>query len=209
MRDDSTTGTTRWVRRAAGVVLTAVGVCGAGLTHGSSGPSSSAPVIAGEVPRVWTQAAKAPAPTVAGNTAEEVVRTLYARVTFDAGKNVDWQQVKALFIPEAVIVLRTSRTAMSVLSLDGFVGDFVNFIKQAKLEEQAFEETIVSIKTQEHGDIARSIVHYAARIPSNGRPAQDGIDIFVLMKRDGAWRIVSIVNEVVRPGVPVPEELRK
>jgi hypothetical protein len=154
--------------------------------------------------------AAAPAGQAApAGSAEDVVRTLYKMVSFDAGKKVDWEQVKALFIPEAVIVLRASRTSMNVLNRNTFVDDFVRFIGDAKLEDQAFEETIVAIKTQETGDVARSTVHYAARIPSRDRPAQHGIDVFLLMKADGRWRIVSIVNEIVRPGVDVPEEIRK
>ncbi len=170
----------------------AAGVPGGGsrVSQGPPAPSPQAPV----------------APAIG---AEDVVKALYRRVSFEAGKNVDWEQVKAMFIPEAVIVLRTSRTAMTVFDRDGFVRDFVRFITEAKLEDRAFEETILAIKTQETGEVARATVHYAARIPSDGRPAQQGIDVFLLMKKDGAWRIVSIVNEIVRPGVPVPEELRK
>jgi CubicO group peptidase (beta-lactamase class C family) len=141
--------------------------------------------------------------------AEDVVRALYRRVSFEAGRNVDWEQVKALFVPEAVIVLRTSRTAMTVFDRDGFVKDFLRFIADAKLEDRAFEETILAIRTEETGEVARATVRYAARIPSDGRPAQEGVDVFLLMKRDGSWRIVSIVNEIVRPGVPVPDEVRR
>ncbi len=137
------------------------------------------------------------------------MKALYRRVSFETGKSVDWDEVKAMFIPEANIVLRTSRTAMTVFDRDGFVRDFVRFIAEAKLEERAFEETILAIDTRETGDVARSTVHYAARIPSDSRPPQQGIDVFLLMKKDGAWKIVSIVNEIVRPGVPVPPEVRK
>ncbi|RPJ78027.1 MAG: hypothetical protein EHM13_15185, partial [Acidobacteria bacterium] len=146
---------------------------------------------------------------LAAGGAEEVVRSLYRRVSFQAGKNVDWNQVKELFIPEAVIVLRTSRSAMTVFDREGFVRDFVRFITEAKLEDRAFEETILAIKTEETGDVARATVHYSSRIPSESRPPQEGIDVFGLMKKDGAWRIVSIVNEVVQPGVTVPVEVRK
>jgi hypothetical protein len=65
------------------------------------------------------------------------------------------------------------------------------------------------MKTVETGDVARSAVHYTARIPSRERPPQHGIDVLLLMKTDGRWRIVSIVNEIVRPGVEVPEEIRQ
>jgi len=147
--------------------------------------------------------------TAAPGGAEEVVRSLYRRVSFQAGRDVDWNQVKEMFVPGAVIVLRTSRTAMTVFDRDGFVADFTRFIKDAKLEARAFEETVLAIKTEETGDIARATVHYSARIPSESRPAQEGIDYFLLIKKEGTWRIVSIVNETVRPGVLLPEELRK
>jgi hypothetical protein len=137
------------------------------------------------------------------------LRARRSTVTFGAGNNVDWEQVKALFIPEDVIVLRASRTSMNVLNGNTFVDDFVRFIRDAKLEDQAFKETIVAIKTQETGDVARSPVHYTAHLPSRDRPAQHGVDVFLLIETDGRWRIVSIVNEIVRPGVEVPDEIRK
>ncbi len=191
------------VRIAAVAVLTLL-VCAAGIEAVAAGvPDCDSRV---------SQGRPAPPPQVPvgpATGAEDVVKTLYRRVSFEAGKNVDWVPVKAMFIPEAVIVLRTSRTAMTVFDRDGFVRDFVRFIAEAKLDDRAFEETILAIKTQETGEVARATVHYAARIPSLDRPAQQGIDVFLLMKKDGAWRIVSIVNEIVRPGVPVPDELRK
>jgi len=174
---------------------------------GTEGVAARAPGCECRVSQGLPVSSQAPAPAATG--AEDVVKALYRRVSFEAGKNVDWDEVKAMFIPEAVIVLRTSRTAMTVFDRDGFVRDFVRFITESKLEDRAFEETILAIKTQETGEVARSTVHYAARIPSAGRPPQQGIDVFLLMKKDGAWRIVSIVNEIVRPGVPVPDELRR
>lgn len=160
----------------------------------------------------WTAldgAASPQAPASEPASPEAVVTSLYQSVTFQAGKTVDWEKVKSLFIPQAVIVLRSSPTEMSVFSRDGFVADFVGFIKQAKLEDRGFEEKILAAKTMVSGDIARALVHYAAHVPGSSRPPQEGIDAFSLMKRDGSWRIVSVVNEVIRPGVPVPEELRK
>ena len=36
-----------------------------------------------------------------------------------------------------------------------------------------------------------------------------GVDIFQLLKVDNDWKIVSLTNEVIRPGVPIPDELIK
>ena len=194
----------------AGVTLLVVALsCGSAVAAEARADGRTLP---GAPARVAASSPQTPAQamvTPPAGTAEQVVRDLYRRVTFDAGRNVDWEQVKALFIPEAVVVLRTSRTSMSVFNRDAFVADFVRFITQAKLEDRAFEETIVAMKTEETGDVARATVHYTARIPSADRPAQHGIDVFLLMKTPAGWRIVSIVNEIVREGVAVPDELRE
>ena len=61
------------------------------------------------------------------STAEETVRHLYDIISSEAGRVPDWEPVRALFLPEALIILRSSREAMSVLTLDGFIQDFDEF----------------------------------------------------------------------------------
>jgi hypothetical protein len=51
-------------------------------------------------------------------------------------------------------------------------------------------------------------VLYEASIPGWGRPPQQGIDSFQLIKKDGRWWIASITNDVPNPDHPVPEALR-
>jgi hypothetical protein len=142
-------------------------------------------------------------------TAQAVVDELYDLVTFDAGTTPDWDQVRALFIDEAVIVLRTSRTATSVFSVDGFVGDFVAFIERANVEESGFAETIVKTKAMVFGDIAHVLVLYEALIPGSGRDPQQGVDSFQLIYKNERWWIASIVNEIPMADRPVPAELRE
>ena len=59
-------------------------------------------------------------------TAEGVVRELYDLVTFEAGTTPDWDRVRSTFLDEAVVVLRTSREATTVFTVDGFVQDFAH-----------------------------------------------------------------------------------
>jgi hypothetical protein len=44
-------------------------------------------------------------------------------------------------------------------------------------------------------------------LPNSPKPPQRGIDSFQLLKKEGGWWIVLIINEIPRPGVPIPEEL--
>jgi len=143
------------------------------------------------------------------NTAEEVVTELYKLVSFNAGNTPDWEKVKDLFIEDAVIVLRTSRTEHKIFSREGFIDDFKNFISTSKVDETGFLEKIINIKTVTFGNIAHSMVVYEASIPQRKRPPQKGVDSFQLVKKNDKWLIVSIVNEIPKPGKPIPDKILK
>ncbi len=138
-----------------------------------------------------------------------VVTELYRLVTFDAGTTPDWDRVRALFLDEAVIVLRTSREATTVFSVDGFVDDFVAFAGREDVQASGFVERIVRRKSTVFGDIAHVLVLYEAEISGTERPPQQGVDSFELIRRDGRWSIAAVLNEIPTPERPVPPELRE
>lgn len=139
--------------------------------------------------------------------AEGTVRDLYRLVSFEPGADVDWDAVRALFLPQAVIELRTSWEATSVFTLDGFVQDFVDFIAKPGVKESGFTETIVRLKPMVFGDIAHVLVLYEAHITGSERPPQKGVDSFQLVRKDGRWWIASVVNELPTQDRPLPAEL--
>ncbi len=138
-------------------------------------------------------------------TPEEIITRIYELVTFEAGTTPDWDIVGSLFLPEAVIVLRTSRESTSVFTVDGFIDDFINFIEQGGVEKSGFKEDILQMKPIVFGDMASIWVLYEASIPGSQRPPQQGIDFFSLIKKEGRWFIVSITNEIPTPERLVPE----
>jgi hypothetical protein len=142
-------------------------------------------------------------------TAEAVVRELYDLVTFEAGTTPDWDRVRSLFLDEAVIVLRTTRTANEVMSLDGFIGDWLEFIERAKVTETGFAEKIIRTLPLEFKDIAHVLVLYEAHIPGSPRPPQQGVDSFSLVRRNGAWKIAAVLNDIPDPQHPVPALLEQ
>ncbi|MDB4582226.1 nuclear transport factor 2 family protein [Draconibacterium sp.] len=140
------------------------------------------------------------------DTPERVVDELYDLVTFKSGTTPDWEKVKELFLDEAVIVLRTSRTENKIFNLDDFVGDFKRFIKESNITETGFSETILKKYGNVFGDIAWYMVLYEAKIPETERKNL-GVDHFSLVKTSGQWKIVSITNEIPTNERPVPIEL--
>lgn len=143
------------------------------------------------------------------NTPEGMVRALYDLVTFPAGTTPDWDEMRAMFLPESVIVLRTSRTANSVFTLEGFVQDWLHFIERDNVEETGFEERIVRMHSTQFGDIAHVWVLYEALVPGRGSRPQPGVDSIQLVRRDGSWLIAAITNEVPMRGWTIPEVLRE
>jgi hypothetical protein len=134
-----------------------------------------------------------------------VVHELYELVTFPAGAIPDWDHLRSMFLPESVVVLRTARDATSVFTLEGFVQDWIRFIEDSNVEETGFVERILRTHTTVYGDIAHIWVLYEAEIPGRERPPTQGLDSFQLVRRDGAWRIASVTNEIVLPDRPIPD----
>ena len=160
-----------------------------------------------------TQDAAAKAPL---QSAGDLVAGLYGLVSSTGGKLPAWDKVRDCFLKEAVIVLRTSRTATTTFSLEGFIKDFVDFYERPYKtaegtvlpKEKGFSEKVIRMKTWEYGDMAHILVLYEAQIIGITRPPQQGVDSWLLIRRDGRWFIAAATNEIVTPERPIPPELR-
>lgn len=140
---------------------------------------------------------------------ESVVRALYAAVSFDPGKPPDWQYVRNFFLPQAVFGVRKTQAAMDVLNVDEFIKWFEDDVKKFKMDERGFEETVEKLKMTIFGDIAQCYVVYKARFRTPpDLPGQVGLDSWALMKKDERWWVVSVINDIVTPQRPLPEDLR-
>jgi hypothetical protein len=146
----------------------------------------------------------------------DFVAGVYDLVSAKGGSPPDWNKVRACFLREAVVVLRTGRTATTVFSLEGFIKDFVDFyerpFKRADVtlvpKESGFTEKVLATKAWEYGDMAHVLVLYEAHITGAPIAPQQGVDSWLLVRRDGRWRIAAVTNEIVTPERPIPPELR-
>jgi len=136
-------------------------------------------------------------------TVEQFVRDVYDLVSWTDADTPDWEVVRDLFIPEAVIVLRYPPD-LQVMSVDGFLLDWLRF--ENRLEDTGvtgFREAVISTRVTEFGDIAHVHVVYESSIPESGRPARPGIDLWSLIRVDGEWKVVSVLNELPREDLPL------
>jgi hypothetical protein len=140
---------------------------------------------------------------------ESLVRGLYAAVSFEPGHLLDFDYVSKFFVPEVIFGVRRTRTSMAILDLEGFFDWWREDFEKHKMKERGFEETIEKIKVTVYGNIAHCFVVYKARLKTPAdTPGQLGLDSHSLMKKDGRWWVVSIMNDIITPQNPLPEELR-
>jgi len=142
------------------------------------------------------------------STPEAVVRALYDRVTWKPPQVPDWDSVRAVFHKEAVFSLRLGKGDIRVMNLDKFIQEWIDYAKLEPVVKNGFQEKIVRLKATEHGEIANVYVLYEAMIPGYMKAPEQGIDICHLVKTGGKWTIVSIVNDLVVKGKPLPPDLR-
>ena len=143
-----------------------------------------------------------------GRSVEQVVRDVYSMVSWTDGDTPDWEAVRHVFIPEAIVVLRYPE-GLRVMSVDGFLLDWLRF--QNQLAESGFTgslETVLSAEVVEFGDIAHVHVVYESSIPERDRPPRPGADFWSLIRQEDGWKVVSVVNELPRDDMPIPDSFR-
>ena len=181
------------VRKIAAKLALALTLLAAPLAVRAQAPPSSQP----------------PGVAPAYSTAEDVVNELYRLVSIEKGQETDWEQVRQLFLPQAVIVLRISKTETQVFDVQGWIDDFKTWDEKAKVKETGFSEKIITMKPRVFRDIANVFVLYEASITGSTHPPTRGVDSIELIKKDGRWWIAAITNDLINAENPVPAELKK
>jgi len=138
-------------------------------------------------------------------TPEDLIRDIYVSVSAADIESVDWQKVRSMFMDEAVVILRTSREKLTQFTTDGFIQDFKDFYQMPEVAASGFGEKILRMKAMIYNDIAFVATEYSAAIPGSSRPPSRGVDLWLLARKDGLWKITSVVNEVIPAGQELPD----
>lgn len=136
--------------------------------------------------------------------AVKMITQIYIEVSGESGDQIDWDRVRSFFIEEAVIVLRTSREGSTQFTVDEFIQDFKDFYKSDAVGDAGFKEEVLRLKSDVYYDIAYIPVVYQASILNSDRPPQKGIDFWLLIRKNKAWKVAAVTNEIIRPGEEIP-----
>lgn len=136
--------------------------------------------------------------------AESKIKQIYTEVSSDEEHEVDWDKVRSFFVKEAVIVLQTSREESTQFTLEEFIQDFKDFYESPAAKGSGFKEKVLKTKSHLYADMAFIGVVYEAQILNSDRPAQKGIDYWLLQKVEKSWKVVAVTNQVIPPGEEIP-----
>lgn len=136
---------------------------------------------------------------------EDLITELYKTVSVVGHNNANWDKVKSMFVDEAVVILRSSPTGTKQLTLEGYIKDFQDFYNYPAVKAKGFEEKILKMKTMVFKDMAFITTVYTAHIPGSPNKPQQGIDFWLLRKKENLWKIVAITNEIIPPGTSLPD----
>ena len=149
-------------------------------------------------------AAFAQTPSASAEEVSKMIRQIYEDVSSDGSALPDWDLIRSYFVDEAIVVLRTSREGNTQFTLEEFIQDFKDFYERPDLDDSGFREEVLQLKANVYHDIAFIAVIYEASILNSDRPPTKGIDFWLLANSEGTWKVVSVVNEIIRPGEALP-----
>ena len=139
-------------------------------------------------------------------TIDAIITAVYDVISGPAGERRDWERMRSLFIPEAVLMPsgqnpKTKEVGYRYWSLD-------EYIEKAgtSLEKDGFFEVEVARKVEQYGTIAHVFSTYESRRNQNEeKPFARGINSIQLLKGKDRWYVVSIFWMGETPDFPIPE----
>lgn len=134
-----------------------------------------------------------------------VVRQLYTLISGAADEARSWDEVRSLFFPDAILRSELTLPDGSHQSGTWTVDEFCEEAA-AEYAEKGFWEQEIAARVECFENIAQVWTTYESRVGSpDSEPVGRGINSVQLLRRDGEWRITSLVFQLERGTEGIPE----
>jgi hypothetical protein len=131
----------------------------------------------------------------------EIVRVFFGAFTSGADLPERMAELRALFLPEAVIV-RTGGGEPAIYDVDGFIAPRQALLSGGALGD--FQEFEIEGRTEVFGDIAQHFCSYGKSWVQDGLPTSGrGMKTLQLVRTGDGWRISAAAWDDERPGLEV------
>ena len=137
---------------------------------------------------------------------DAIIAAVYDVISGPAGEKRDWDRMRSLFIPEAVIMPSGQNPDTKEVGYRHWsLGDYIDQAG-SNLEKDGFFEVEVARKTEQYGTIAHVFSTYESRRKQEDeKPFMRGINSIQLLKGKDRWYIVSIFWMGETKDYPIPE----
>jgi hypothetical protein len=153
----------------------------------------------------WSQAAAKPSDV---GTPDAVVRALYETVSRAPGQPFQWDRMRSLFLPGALMIPNTEQTRGTFTTHT--VESFISWIDQGwrtvigTPNDRGFAESHVAGITEQYGDIAHVMSTYQKHRWNDTTVLGRGINSIQMVKKDGRWWVTSIIWDEENGAGPIP-----
>jgi hypothetical protein len=132
----------------------------------------------------------------------KAVHDAYAAISFKKGEKPRYSEIKNYFIPQAQLINFRTDTAQ-VTNLDQFVNLYQQFIEGNHIS--LFYEEELFGRTEQFGRVAHRISTYKTYLNRLDTIEERGVNSFQLIKTKGGWKVSSIIWDVEKPALKIPE----
>ncbi|HVQ54892.1 MAG TPA: hypothetical protein VMT25_06920 [Thermoanaerobaculia bacterium] len=148
----------------------------------------------------------APADTV---SVDAIVAALYASVSHGPEYEPNWNRLRGLFLPKAIVVppRRSDAQALSVLDVDAFEQRIRTYIagRRERGEPLGFTEREIARRESRFGNVSQVFSTYeTVRAPGDPSPFARGIHSIQLVYDGRRWWIAALVWDNEREDNPIP-----
>jgi hypothetical protein len=131
---------------------------------------------------------------------EAVISRQFSSLSWASGATADWQVFTADFLPSALLYpaarpLKHQTVNEFVERMKGLVGKTLH----------SFQETVLGTEVHVFGNVAVAVA--ACEMVENGAEVNRGVEMMLLVKEEGTWRIVSQAWDKESPSNPIPDNL--
>ena len=187
---------TRWMRRGLAAVFAT------GLASGFAG----SPALAQPVPAVQLAPAQpATAREADGASVDAIVAALYDVISGPAGAPRNWNRMRALFAPDAKLMVIQPRPDGGFGLRTMTVEDYISRNMSA-FNTSGFYEREIARTTEAFGQLVHVFSTYELlRSPNDAKPFMRGINSIQLAHDGKRWWIANLVWRAEDSGLPLPE----
>lgn len=140
---------------------------------------------------------------------KSIVAAVYDVISGPAGQKRDWDRMRSLFAPDAVMLAVVKTRSGEIRRIPMKVEDY---IKQSGpyLEGKGFFEKEISNRTEEFGNLVHVWSTYESRQKlDDKKPFERGINSMQLYNDGERWWVLSIVWQGEDPTTPLPAKYLK